>query len=47
MAGRPLAEIASHLLSGARGHGVQLDDQSLLLIRRGASGGTAPTTPSS
>ena len=36
MADRPLAEIASHLLSGARSHGVQLDDQSLLLIRRGA-----------
>ena len=30
------AEIASHLLSGARSHGAQLDDQSLLLIRRGA-----------
>jgi len=37
MADRPLAEIASHLLSGARSHGAQLDDQSLLLIRRGAA----------
>lgn len=30
---RPLADIAAHLLAGARGHGAQLDDQSLLLIR--------------
>jgi serine phosphatase RsbU (regulator of sigma subunit) len=36
-AGRPLAEIAEHLLSGARSHGTQLDDQSLLLIRRRAA----------
>jgi serine phosphatase RsbU (regulator of sigma subunit) len=36
VADRPLAEIAGHLLSGARSHGAQLDDQSLLLIRRGA-----------
>jgi len=33
-AGRPLAEIANSLLTGARSHGAQLDDQSLLLIRR-------------
>jgi len=38
VADRPLAEIAGHLLSGAQGHGAQLDDQSLLLIRRGAPG---------
>jgi len=31
---RPLAEIAERLLSGARAHGPQLDDQTLLLIRR-------------
>ena len=37
LANRPLAEIADHLLSGARSHGAQLDDQSLLLIRRGAA----------
>ena len=35
VADRPLPEIADHLLSGARKHGAQLDDQSLLLIRRG------------
>jgi serine phosphatase RsbU (regulator of sigma subunit) len=34
VADRPLTEIASRLLSGARSHGAQLDDQSLLLIRR-------------
>jgi serine phosphatase RsbU (regulator of sigma subunit) len=39
VADRPLAEIADHLLSGARRHGAQLDDQSLLLIRRGAPAG--------
>ena len=33
-AGRPLAEIAEHLLAGARAHGPQLDDQTVLLIRR-------------
>jgi serine phosphatase RsbU (regulator of sigma subunit) len=33
-ADRPLAEMASALLSGARSHGAQHDDQSLLLIRR-------------
>lgn len=32
-AGRPLAEIAERLLSGARAHGPQLDDQTILLIR--------------
>ena len=37
VADRPLSEIADHLLTGSRRHGVQLDDQSLLLIRRGAS----------
>ncbi len=31
---RPLAEIAGRLLAGARAHGPQLDDQTLLLIRR-------------
>jgi serine phosphatase RsbU (regulator of sigma subunit) len=36
VADRSLREIAGHLLSGARNHGAQLDDQSLLLIRRGA-----------
>jgi len=33
-AGRPLAEIAESLFGGARAHGKQLDDQTLLLIRR-------------
>jgi hypothetical protein len=32
---RPLAEIADRLLTGARQHGPQLDDQTLLLIRNG------------
>ena len=31
---RPLAAIADHLFDGARAHGPQLDDQTLLLIRR-------------
>jgi hypothetical protein len=31
---RPLAEIAERLLAGARAHGPQLDDQTVLLIRR-------------
>jgi len=31
----PLASIADRLISGARQHGAQLDDQTLLLIRRG------------
>ena len=35
VADRPLPEIADRLLAGARGHGAQLDDQSVLLIRRG------------
>jgi serine phosphatase RsbU (regulator of sigma subunit) len=35
LADRPLEEIADRLLAGARGHGVQLDDQTVLLIRRG------------
>jgi hypothetical protein len=34
--GRPLAEIAGRLLAGARAHGPQLDDQTVLLIRLGA-----------
>jgi serine phosphatase RsbU (regulator of sigma subunit) len=33
-ADRPLAEIAERLLAGARAHGPQADDQTLLLIRR-------------
>jgi sigma-B regulation protein RsbU (phosphoserine phosphatase) len=33
-AGRPLAEIAECLFGAARAHGKQLDDQTLLLIRR-------------
>ncbi len=37
VADRPLAEVANHILSGARAHGIQTDDQSLLLIRRHAS----------
>ena len=32
---RPLAEIADRLLAGARAHGPQLDDQTVLLIRQG------------
>ena len=31
---RPLVEIADRLLASARGHGAQLDDQTVLLIRR-------------
>jgi sigma-B regulation protein RsbU (phosphoserine phosphatase) len=31
---RPLATIADRLLAGARAHGAQLDDQTILLIRR-------------
>jgi hypothetical protein len=31
---RPLADIAERLLAGARAHGPQLDDQTILLIRR-------------
>jgi sigma-B regulation protein RsbU (phosphoserine phosphatase) len=31
---RPLGEIAERLLAGARAHGPQLDDQTVLLIRR-------------
>jgi sigma-B regulation protein RsbU (phosphoserine phosphatase) len=31
---RPLSEIADRLVSAARAHGRQLDDQTLLLIRR-------------
>jgi sigma-B regulation protein RsbU (phosphoserine phosphatase) len=34
---RPLAEIAERLLAGARAHGPQLDDQTVLLIRRVAA----------
>jgi hypothetical protein len=47
---RPLAEIAGRLLAGARAHGRQLDDQTVLLIRRlGARGdqeeGGVPSVP--
>jgi serine phosphatase RsbU (regulator of sigma subunit) len=35
-ADRPLRDIGERLLTGARNHGAQLDDQSLLLIRRAA-----------
>lgn len=35
LADRPLPEIADRLLAGARSHGAQLDDQTVLLIRRG------------
>jgi hypothetical protein len=39
---RPLAEIAERLLAGARAHGPQLDDQTVLLIRRmGVTNGDA------
>jgi serine phosphatase RsbU (regulator of sigma subunit) len=31
---QPLSAIADRLLAGARGHGAQIDDQSVLLIRR-------------
>jgi hypothetical protein len=34
VANQPLAAIADHLLAAARNHGAQLDDQSILLIRR-------------
>ena len=34
-ADRPLAEIAERLVAAARAHGAQLDDQTLLLIRKG------------
>lgn len=34
---RPLAEIADRLLAGARAHGTQLDDQTLLLIGHSAA----------
>jgi len=46
VANRPLAEIADRLLSGARRHGAQRDDQSLMLIRRGAPAGVADQMPS-
>ena len=36
---RPLAEIAERLLAAARAHGPQLDDQTVLLIRRLGAGG--------
>ncbi|HKF68206.1 MAG TPA: PP2C family protein-serine/threonine phosphatase [Vicinamibacterales bacterium] len=39
-ADRPLAEIAERLLAGARAHGPQLDDQTVLLIRAGAGAQT-------
>jgi serine phosphatase RsbU (regulator of sigma subunit) len=34
VANKPLADIGDHLLAGARNHGAQLDDQTILLIRR-------------
>jgi len=40
-ADRPLREIGERLLTGARKHGAQLDDQSLLLIRRVHTDGVA------
>jgi serine phosphatase RsbU (regulator of sigma subunit) len=33
-AARPLAEISSEIIAAARAHGTQIDDQTLLLIRR-------------
>jgi serine phosphatase RsbU (regulator of sigma subunit) len=39
-ADRPLAEIAERLLAGARAHGPQLDDQTVLLIRAGVGAET-------
>jgi hypothetical protein len=33
-AGRPLAEVAEAIVAAARAHGAQIDDQTLLLIRR-------------
>jgi serine phosphatase RsbU (regulator of sigma subunit) len=33
-AGKPLRDIAERLTAAARAHGKQLDDQTLLLIRR-------------
>ena len=38
LADRPLPEIADRLLADARRHGAQLDDQTVLLIRRGTPG---------
>jgi sigma-B regulation protein RsbU (phosphoserine phosphatase) len=38
-ASRPLPEIADRLVSAARAHGRQLDDQTVLLIRRSEVGG--------
>jgi serine phosphatase RsbU (regulator of sigma subunit) len=38
-AAEPLAAIADRLVSGARRHGGQTDDQTLLLIRRRGPGG--------
>jgi serine phosphatase RsbU (regulator of sigma subunit) len=34
LAGRPLAEISREIVATARAHGMQIDDQTLLLIRR-------------
>jgi serine phosphatase RsbU (regulator of sigma subunit) len=34
LAGRPLAEISQAIVGAARAHGTQIDDQTLLLIRR-------------
>jgi serine phosphatase RsbU (regulator of sigma subunit) len=38
-ASRPLAEVAEAIVAAARAHGAQIDDQTLLLIRR------RPVTP--
>lgn len=34
LADRPLAEISQQIVAAARAHGAQLDDQTVLLIRR-------------
>lgn len=35
LADRPLTEISQAIVAAARAHGAQIDDQTLLLIRRG------------
>jgi sigma-B regulation protein RsbU (phosphoserine phosphatase) len=37
LADRPLAEISREIVTAARAHGTQIDDQTLLLIRRQAA----------
>jgi sigma-B regulation protein RsbU (phosphoserine phosphatase) len=34
LADRPLSEISQQIVAAARAHGTQLDDQTLLLVRR-------------